>query len=877
MKIKESDYSRKIFTKLFQLLPMKKGVIVLVLYSCLLFFLGAVAHKNDFTGRVIKPILSVNYRLPYNFIKGMFSNPEKIFIDIKFKDFQKLAYLRGIALERGRIITTQNSYVPATVRVGTKVVKADIRLKGDLTDHVEGDKWSLRIKVTGDDSILGMKRFSLQDPRLSGHLFEWVVYKLYKYEGLIALRYEYVDVMINGKKMGIYALEESFSNELIENNGRREGPIIKFDESQLHDGTRWNSGTVRSKSDIFFNSNIEAFRSKKTKSDSGLYVNYLIAKKILEKFRAGKIRASQAFDVEQAAKLYAIANLLSNSAHALWWKNVRFYYNPIISKLELIGYNAYGSRHYTLSEIKDIIWRDNYPESPNQFIVNEYHNLFFTDSVFVDFYLKTLDRISKNNYLNNFFQSIEHELRKNIAIIYRDRPTYTFTTDVYYNNQSFIHGILNPALPISAKIKVNSSLRTDGLKILVANTGFLPIEVISIESVDTGVELLDGSQTLPGKIPSKALHYHELNLEDHSKSISKTDISKGVIVRYHIIGLERLHSATVSRFALSEHTNVLSNEQSDRSVTSSDMLKINDQNRSITIQSGIWNVTQDVIIPVGYKVICGEATKINLLKSSKLLSYSPIIFRGSEKNPIIITSSDSTGQGMFVLETKEKSFLEHVHFNNLCNPSQHGWELTSAVTFYEADVSINHCIFSNNRRGDDYINMVRSKFDITNTLFCNIYADALDSDFCEGSITNTAFATCGNDGIDISGSRINIDNVFMDSIGDKGLSAGENSQMIIKHIRIVNSEIAICSKDKSDITIDNAILEDNKIGFTAFQKKSEFGPGNINVSELEMKENAIPYLIETRSSLTIAGKIRESDSHEVKAMLYGVKYGKSSE
>lgn len=874
MKIKESDNSNKTLPKFLELLPMKKAVII-VLYSSLLFFLGALAHRSGFTGRVIKPILSVNYRLPYNFTKGIFSNPKIIYIDIKFKDFQKLAYLREIALKRGRIITTQDSYVPATIRTGTKVVKADIRLKGDLTDHIKSDKWSLRIKVKGDHSIFGMKRFSLQDPGMSGYILEWVFYELYKYEGLIAARYKYVDVIINGNKMGIYALEESFSNELIENNQRKVGAIIKFDESQLHDGTRNNSGTVRSKTDIFFSRNIDSFRSKKTMSDSSLLVNYLIAKKILENFRAGKIKASQAFDIEQVAKIYALANL-STSAHALWWKNVRFYYNPITSNLELIGYNAYGSRHYTLSEIRDIIWKDTYPMSPNQFVVHEYHNLYFTDSVFVHFYLKTLDRISNKTYLDNFFQSIENDLRKNMSIIYRNLPSYTFSKDVYYKNQSFIHGMLNPALPISAKIKVNSSLKADGLEILVANTCFLPIEVISIESVDSGVELLHESKIIPGKIPSRPLNHQTLYLDNLSKSISKPDITKGVILRYHIIGLERFHSEIVSQFELTDHTNVMLNEHMDTPLTSNDMLKINKHTKSITIQPGIWNVTQDIIIPNGYKVTCSEDTKINLLKCAKILSYSPIIFSGSEKEPIIITSSDFTGQGLFVLHTKEKSFLEHVHFNNLSNPSQNGWELTGAVTFYEADVSINNCIFSNNRRGDDYLNIVRSKFDIDNTLFSNIHADAFDSDFCTGSISNSSFVNCGNDAIDVSGSTITIDNVFMDTIGDKGLSAGENSQMTIHDIKIINSEIAVCSKDRSQIAIEGMILQNNKIGFTAFQKKSEFGSGNIKVSNLEMKNNLIPYLIETHSSLTIDGTIQQFDNERVKDVLYGVKYGKSS-
>ena len=43
-------------------------------------------------------------------------------------------------------------------------------------------------------------------------------------EGLIALRYRFHELFVNGESFGIYAFEEHFGKRLIENNGRREGP-----------------------------------------------------------------------------------------------------------------------------------------------------------------------------------------------------------------------------------------------------------------------------------------------------------------------------------------------------------------------------------------------------------------------------------------------------------------------------------------------------------------------------------------------------------------------------------------------------------------------------------------------------------------------------
>ena len=872
MKIKDSDNSRKIFTHLIKLL-LKKKVLIIIIYSFVLLFLGAFIHKSKFIGRVIRPVLSINYKLPVNFTKATFSNPDKIYLDIKFKDYQRLAYIRETSLQRGTIITTEDSYVPAGLTTDSKTVKADIRLKGDMTDHIQGDKWSLRIKIKGDDSVFGMKRFSIQDPKVAGFLNEWLLYKLYEYEGLISLRYRFVQVFINGKNMGIYALEESFSKELIENNRRREGSILKFDETHLWDGSLWNSGTVKTETDIFFSSEIDAFRSSKTMSDSGLAINYLMGKKLLEDFRYGRLKPSRAFDIEKLAKLYAISNLTS-STHALRWKNARFYYNPIISKLELIGYNAYSDN--PLRQIYDIILEDHY--SINRFMISEYHNMFFRDSEFLNLYFQTLDRISHKEYLDDFFHSIEKELDKNLSIIYKDKPYYIFNKDVYYYNQRFLQGMMNPTIPVTAKIKVNSTLKTGNPDILVANTGFLPITVTAVEIVDNGINLLKEPTTLKAKKAAKTLQYQKLELKNDAGPLSKADLAKGLIVFYHIPGLQRTHTALidVSDLDFNNEVNVSQPEDPKTVLSSFNFIKINEQNKTIVVKPGKWDITGDLVIPGGYKFVCGANTQLNLLRSARILSHSPVEFNGAEDSPVFITSSDKTGQGLFVQDPKAKSMLNHVRFENLSNPSRQAWGLTGAVTFYKADVSIQNCTFSNNQRGDDYLNIINSTFEMDNVSFINTNADAFDADFCTGSISNSSFVNCGNDAIDISGTELKINNLIIDNAGDKGLSSGENSRMTVDNVNIKNSEIAICSKDKSLLKSSNTNLLNNKIAFAAFQKKPEYGPGHIEIAQLDMKDIEVPYLIETNSGLTIDGEIIQTNEEHVKDLLYGVKYGKSS-
>ena len=140
-------------------------------------------------------------------------------------------------------------------------------------------------------------------------------------------------------------------------------------------------------------------------------------------------------------------------------------------------------------------------------------------------------------------------------------------------------------------------------------------------------------------------------------------------------------------------------------------LLIDEANKQIFVKPGKWNINQSLIIPKGYKVIAKEGTQLNLSNFAKILSYSSFEFLGTEEKPIIINSPDSTGQGVIVMNTNRASLLENVIFENLSAPSQSGWELTGAVTFYEAPVSIYNCKFISNR-AEDALNIVRSDFTI---------------------------------------------------------------------------------------------------------------------------------------------------------------------
>src|SRR6185436_1293843 len=124
------------------------------------------------------------------------------------------------------------------------------------TDHVEGQRWSYRIHIRSG-SYQGMREFSIQAPSTRGYLWEWLVHQAARREGVLVPRSTFLNVVQNGHALGVYFLEEHFEKELLESQGRREGPIVVWDESTLW-ATLLQEGSVPSKGVRGFESALEA-------------------------------------------------------------------------------------------------------------------------------------------------------------------------------------------------------------------------------------------------------------------------------------------------------------------------------------------------------------------------------------------------------------------------------------------------------------------------------------------------------------------------------------------------------------------------------------------------------------------------------------------
>jgi hypothetical protein len=807
----------------------------------------------------VDDVLETRLRIFPNLVSGVLgSTAERLTLDIKHTDFQRLAYKRELALERGLLLTSSDDFVPAQIRHSDGTARVKVRLKGDWVDHIVGEKWSFRVKVRGDDTIHGMKVFSLHHPGTRRFIYEWIYHRVLEREGIVPLRYEFVEVTVNGKDLGVYAMEEHFDKRLIENNRRREGPILKFNED-LHwldiDATGRRGSESATGIRGYRAGYVDTFRMGSLRGNPTLWKQFLTAASLLEAFRAGELPTSQVFDTSLLATYFAVLDLMG-AEHSASWINIRLYYNPITSRLEPIGFDGNAG-----SPLRHLLGASESLEAEGP----AFRKAVFDDPDFAAAYVVALERVSQTSYLDDLFESVGEDLERNLKILYKEFPYLNFNKRLLYRNQDTIRNALAPTKALHAYYDGSGE---EGFGLELANITVLPLEVLQATRGST-ISKPARPVILHPSDASGNVEYETAAFEVPAGSVWTEPTGGELEVVYRILGGSELRRAAVFPWPRQVPGLVESDlMRRPPNVEDFDFLEVDEASGVIRVAEGSFAVDRDVIVPRGYRLRASGGTQLDLLDSAVILSYSPLEFRGSSDHPIVVESSDGTGQGLLVLSAEARSHLEHVVFRNLTNPSRSGWSVTGAVTFYESPVDLENVEFAGNR-SEDALNVVRSDFSIDRSLFRNTQSDAFDADFSDGKVGRSSFEEIGNDAIDVSGSRVFVSDVRVARAGDKGLSAGENSDMTIRGVSVDGARIGVASKDYSAVIADEIRIRASEVGFAAYQKKSEFGPASIVARQTAFDDVGTPHLIENRSQLRLDGEDVSTSGEGIEAVIYG--------
>lgn len=808
-----------------------------------------------------------------------------LYIYIDEYGMQKLNDKRIKALKNNILETEDDDWVEAILFYKEEMMPTKLRLKGDWLDHLKGHKWSFRIKLKKEYNWKNMRTFSIQNPESRGFVLEWMAHEIFRAEDVLATRYGFIPVVLNGVEIGIYAFEEHFEKHIVENMRRREGPILKFSDEAFWAGKKVESFLYRRINLPYFEASvIKPFKQTKTVSSPTLYDEFLIGQNLLFEYKQKERKAHEMFDLDNLARYYALSDI-TRSYHSLVWHNQRFYYNPITSKLEIIvfdGFTPIGPFYFCHHPIFGNLTEAEIYTNDKSFQCN-FH--LFTDTSFVSKYIYYLEKYSEQKFIDStnksllkrisqFEKLIQREysayeydydfLNKNINAINKKLPEYKnrFHVDPFYalpSDKSLMETpkpcdtIYNEAFPEKL---VCAYKETSGKESKIRVLNYLPQDVILL---GTGKTKKHENNFFRNKITINSLE----NFYENSLNVPVDEDAKYLFfkVKEH----ETVFVIDIFPWSYPVFSTPLQKLEANNIFPDTSIYLF--RNDTVFFLNNDYEIKNDIIIPKGFTVVFQPGSNLNLIENAIFISYSHVIMKGLANNKIIINSSDKTGMGFNVMQGGNQSIVDYVVFRNLNSLDYNGWSLTGAVNFYESDVFITNTKFEKNNC-EDALNIIRSDFEVNKCSFENIFLDAFDSDFCFGKVVNTIFNNIGNDAIDLSGSEIYIDSCEIINVNDKGISGGEASTIFVSNTRIDNCNIGIASKDLSRVEILNSHISNCEFGLVAFQKKPEYGPAVIFTKKLRRKGLTIPFLIERKSELDLNGRLIKGESKNLAKRFY---------
>lgn len=800
------------------------------------------------------------------------NNLDTLELNIAFKDMKKIQEKRKEAIENQRLVSTNDDFVKAEISLnGEKKVTCELRLKGHLPDHWIDEKYSLRVNLKKNRLIKGMSSFSIQDPGTRTDTLEWGFLNHLRKEGCISVRYDFVNVVINGKKMGIYAMEEHFTKQMIEANKRRPGVIGFFDDyfywkkypPTFFENISWNS--------IYLSAAPGIRNRKKIQKNPVLQKQANSAIELIRSLKEKDLPASKILNHEETGKYLAITRLWS-TIHGLGIDDINFFFNPVTNLLEPIGFDGQSGA---------VPYRCFFSSGESPWV-----KYALQDPMIAESYIGYLAEFSSNEYLAKLKGELiekESQFRKLLLaeMLWQDRETI-WKNHSSFNNSDPWDQLLKRAEKIRkelseshlvsgyAKLEENSSK----VSIFIRNTTSQPVEIEEIKLGDNvfgNKEIVhlnpDSSYfqmaknsfvlqpLLDGELPNS--RFLKLNLgkcgDSEMKFVQFTCRFWGNPDAPSVISLpienDSLDSELLPLSNLKPQLNGL-----DYEITGS----------KISIKKGNFNIYDSVYIPAGFEVFLSPGSSLSFSQNSTLVSESPIIAMGTKEMPICFKSIEENWAGILLFNTKDYSKFEWLQILNVrgvgkaSNPigvEKNGWNMTGGMTVYKSHVDFENCSFENFQT-EDALNIISSSFNINKCSFKNTYSDAFDGDFVHGRLKGCTFFNIRGDGVDFSGSMSSVEDCSFENINDKAISVGEKSVVTVKNCQIDTASFGVVSKDSSETEIGSGtkIKNARTAAFSAFQKKDTFGPASITVMDSFTISCSQNFLIQKNSSGILNGK-----------------------
>ncbi|MBN1877955.1 MAG: CotH kinase family protein [Anaerolineae bacterium] len=457
------------------------GVLVLAIFA-----LGVwVGHQGGYAA--LGELWSVPVQI-FSWFQGNVASDKLpyLVLDIDFSAYSTLLQQRETAV----YIPSGSDFVTATVRVdANEAVPIRVRSMEGLT-HSSGlgefapgdDKWNFEVRTRQEYLVLGMQRFYLMDPADNNWLNQWAFAQALAREGVLAARYQFVQLVINGANYGIYAVQEGFGAELPLSQGRPEGIIMRFDTTRLWESLlRYSAGQGEGALEAMYADpvanlslrdvqyfEVDTLRDAEIADDPELAAQKNAAIGLLRALQTGEARASDVFEVTQYGRFLALVELWGATGGTAL-TNLHYYYHPVTARLEPIGFNA------------NALGNDGHLS-----LAATYH-----DPVLQESYAREVWRVSDPAYLDELQSLLEPEFRRLQQVIRGEVGDVSPPWEALHQRQEAIRLSLQPVQSVFAYLGPQTTSMSGTLGVEVGNILNLPVEIVGFD--------IDGATNLPAR------------------------------------------------------------------------------------------------------------------------------------------------------------------------------------------------------------------------------------------------------------------------------------------------------------------------------------------------------------------------------------------
>jgi len=719
----------------------------------------------------------------------------------------------------GEIPEKLKSWFPVVMKFNNEKIKAKIELKGVRPIHwQDSKKTSYKIDIRGTDRIWQMEEFSLQKPITKNYTYEFLFHRLLGHIDLINIKYFFINLFLNDQNHGVYAVEESFSKEVVERNNRRNGPIYSL-RDEIGEYFPEVSFELYSK-ELWLDEN------PKLVKDNFSILNNLVSK---------DIDINLYFDLDKWAKYFAAIDL-TGSYHGSLLKSVKLYYNPVTALFEPIGYDL----HYGAGSFENFILSDFISMEANDVLCNficdhkKWYMLFFKkkdgslNNEFINKYVSYLNDYSNEDFIFEFLSKNQIELNRYNSAIYKEYSRtdkilwigsgfYIYDDKYLFKRASLIRNRINSInLDVLDISKLNDHIYFKDYKY----SNFPVLAKTSNCENEEDVKYIYFAGNMEMFLSSEC---KKIIFFDNNNNTRAVDFDENISLTNKIISNQKN-----SFFKIDDHQ---------------DFLKIS--NNEFKLKTSNLLIDQNTIITKEQKIILPKNFIINIINNATLFIEGDIFYDYQIDDFNFITSADKTGSIIF---NNNKYYLKNIKFNNLNKPYLDNYILYGGVNFINSNVYLDN-VYIENSQNEDGINIINSSAKIKNIYFNNIYADAFDLDFSDLDFENINCNNISNDCLDVSGSKVFGKYIISRNSGDKGISVGENSEIQLEKIELYNNNIGLAVKDGSNAFFKNIEVKSNNFDIAIFNKKKEYFNPKLKVNNInEIDKNKI---LQSKNSILV--------------------------